>query len=80
LRVGRRKRRFDIIKGLGPKYGATLRKRWGRVVALLRARRRCPSCGSLAFKREAVGIWACLSCGYKMAGGAYTPHPTRRGG
>ena len=59
------------LKGLGQKYGASVRKKYSRVYRLLKKKRRCPECGSLKFKREVAGIWACPSCSYKVAGGAY---------
>ncbi|MBI2183330.1 MAG: 50S ribosomal protein L37 [Thaumarchaeota archaeon] len=59
------------LVGLGAKYGATVRKRYTRVMQTLHTKRRCPSCGSWKLKRQAVGIWTCRSCGYKVAGGAY---------
>ena len=60
------------LKGLSQKYGGTLRKRYTRVYRQLKAKRACPSCGSLKFKRIAVGIWGCRSCSYKIADAAYT--------
>ncbi|MBI4258442.1 MAG: 50S ribosomal protein L37 [Thaumarchaeota archaeon] len=59
------------LAGLRAKYGATVRKRYTRVMQTLKAKRRCPSCGSWNMKRQAVGIWTCSSCDYKVAGGAY---------
>ncbi|BBE41579.1 transposase [Conexivisphaera calida] len=61
------------LKGLGPKYGATLRKRYSAIQRVLKAKRACPRCGSHTFRRVAVGIWECERCGYKVAGGAYSP-------
>ena len=60
------------LKGLGQKYGATVRKRYSRVHRLLKAKRKCPSCGSLKFRRSAAGVWLCGKCGFKAAGGAYS--------
>ncbi|MCS7116462.1 MAG: 50S ribosomal protein L37 [Nitrososphaerota archaeon] len=59
------------LPGLGAKYGATLRKRYSKVIRLLKSKRRCPQCGSLRFKRIAIGIWGCPICNFKVAGGAY---------
>lgn len=59
------------IKGLGAKYGGTLRKRYARIYRTLKAARECPSCSSVKLKRQASGIWTCNSCGYVVAGGAY---------
>jgi large subunit ribosomal protein L37Ae len=60
-------------KGLGGRYGSTVRKRASKVLAVVRQRRQCPSCGSSRYKRPAAGIWACRKCGYTVAGGAYEP-------
>lgn len=68
--MGRRKAKKSF-KGLGAKYGASVRKRYTRVVSLLKQKRQCPSCGGWKFKRAAVGIWKCYTCEYTVAGGAY---------
>lgn len=65
------KRKTGSLIGLHAKYGATVRKRYTRVMETLKAKRRCPSCGSWKLRRESVGIWSCKSCSYKVAGGAY---------
>ncbi len=59
------------LKGLRQKYGIKHRKKFSAVLALLKEKRKCTQCGSLKFGREAVGIWACKKCGYKIAGTAY---------
>lgn len=66
-----RRRDKAALKGLSAKYGATVRKQYSRVYRTLKQKRRCPECGSLKFKRESAGIWACDICGFKVAGGAY---------
>lgn len=60
------------LRGLGAKYGATLRKRYTRVYRELKKKRSCPSCGSTSFTRDAVGIWSCPKCGFTATGGAYS--------
>ncbi|MGQ9781739.1 MAG: 50S ribosomal protein L37 [Nitrososphaeria archaeon] len=60
-------------KGLGARYGSTVRKRASKVWTALRQVRRCPSCGSKRFKRASAGLWSCSKCGYVVAGGAYEP-------
>lgn len=61
----------------GPRWrtrgGATLRKRWTRVVSTLRRRHKCPKCSAKKVKRLSVGIWRCRKCGFTFAGGAYQP-------
>ncbi|MDG6902188.1 MAG: transposase [Nitrososphaerota archaeon] len=61
----------ENIKGLGAKYGGTLRKRYARVFRTLKASRECPSCSSRRLARTSSGIWKCKSCGYTVAGGAF---------
>ena len=66
-----RKNKSTALKGHGVKFGATVRKRYGKVYRTLHKKRRCPSCGSLKFGRLAAGIWACPKCAFKVAAGAY---------
>jgi large subunit ribosomal protein L37Ae len=61
----------ENVRGLGAKYGGTLRKRYARVFRVLKATRECPSCSSLKLRRSSSGVWKCKSCGYTVAGGAY---------
>ncbi|MEM3437068.1 MAG: 50S ribosomal protein L37 [Nitrososphaerales archaeon] len=65
------------LKGLGAKYGSTLRKKYSRIFSILKMKRNCPKCGSWNLKRKSSGIWECKSCGLVIAGRAYdiTPPP-----
>jgi large subunit ribosomal protein L37Ae len=60
-------------RGLGVRYGSTVRKRYMKVMIELKKPHRCPQCGFNRVKRESVGIWKCKKCEYTYAGGAYTP-------
>jgi len=60
-------------RGLGPRYGATVRKRYIKVITELKKPHKCPNCGFVRVKRESVGIWKCTKCSFTFAGGAYTP-------
>jgi large subunit ribosomal protein L37Ae len=62
------------IKGLGAKYGGTLRK---RIFRELKAARECPSCSSMKLARTSSGVWKCKSCGYTVAGGAFELKPAK---
>ena len=66
-------RQKEGIRGLGAKYGGTLRKRYARIYRTQKSSRECPSCASKKLRRQASGIWKCNSCGYVLAGGAYEP-------
>jgi large subunit ribosomal protein L37Ae len=60
-------------RGLGVRYGSTVRKRYVKVVTELKKPHRCPSCGFVRVRRVSVGVWKCGKCSYTFAGGAYTP-------
>jgi large subunit ribosomal protein L37Ae len=60
-------------RGLGTRYGATVRKRYVKVITELKKPHRCPQCGFARVKRESVGVWKCKKCGYTFTGGAYMP-------
>ncbi len=65
-------RKKEAIRGLGAKFGGTLRKRYSRVFRTLKTARECPSCSSMRLARASSGVWKCKSCGYTVAGGAYS--------
>jgi len=71
--LGRKAKKVGHTRGLGPRYGSTVRKRYVRVTAGLKKAHKCPQCGFVRVKRESVGVWKCKKCGYTFAGGAYTP-------
>jgi len=60
-------------RGLGTRYGTTVRKRYIKVITELKKPHRCPQCGFARVKRESVGVWKCKKCGFTFTGGAYTP-------
>jgi large subunit ribosomal protein L37Ae len=60
-------------RGLGTRYGTTVRKRYVKVITELKKPHRCPQCGFARVKRESVGVWKCKKCGFTFTGGAYTP-------
>jgi large subunit ribosomal protein L37Ae len=60
-------------RGLGPRYGSTVRKRYAKVMVGFKGKHRCPQCGFAKVRRESVGVWRCRKCDYTFAGGAYMP-------
>jgi len=60
-------------RGLGPRYGSTVRKRYVKVIKDLKKPHRCPQCGFVRVRRVSVGVWSCKKCEYTFAGGAYMP-------
>jgi large subunit ribosomal protein L37Ae len=71
-RLGKMKK-VGPTRGLGPRYGSTVRKRYIKVITELKKAHRCPQCGFARVKRESVGVWKCKKCGFTFTGGAYTP-------
>lgn len=71
-RLGKMKK-VGPTRGLGPRYGSTVRKRYAKVITELKKAHRCPQCGFARVKRESVGVWKCKKCGFTFTGGAYTP-------
>jgi len=62
-----------MTRGLGSRYGATVRKRYVKVLSEMKKAHKCPQCGSESIRRESVGVWNCRKCGLTFTGGAYTP-------
>ncbi|MBT8172285.1 50S ribosomal protein L37ae [Candidatus Bathyarchaeota archaeon] len=71
--MGRKTKKVAMTRGLGTRYGATLRKRYIKVLTEVRRPHKCPQCSTAAVKRESVGVWNCKKCGVTFTGGAYTP-------
>ena len=68
-----RTKKVGPTRGLGPRYGSTVRKRYAKVIVELKKPHRCPQCGFMKVRRESVGVWKCKKCDYTFTGGAYTP-------
>ena len=58
----------------GSRYGLRTRKQLNKIEKSSRAKYVCPNCLKRTLKRTASGIWECRKCGFKMAGGAYSPY------
>ena len=71
--MGRNVKKVAMTRGFGARYGATLRKRYIKVVTEAKRTHKCPQCGAEAVKRVSVGVWNCRKCSVTFAGGAYTP-------
>ena len=60
-------------RGLGVRYGSTIRKRDAKVFIGMKKKHKCPQCGFMKVRRESIGVWKCKKCDFTFAGGAYTP-------
>lgn len=68
-----RTKKVGPTRGLGVRYGSTVRKRYIKVVTEMKKPHRCPQCGFTRVKRASVGVWKCEKCGFTFTGGAYVP-------
>jgi len=71
--VGKRMKKVGPTRGFGSRYGATVRKRYSKIVQEMRKPHPCPQCELQRVKRISVGIWKCRKCDFTFTGGAYTP-------
>ena len=73
MRMLGKMKKVGPTRGLGVRYGSTVRKRYARAIAGLKKKHRCPQCSFVKVKRVSVGVWKCRKCDYTFAGGAYMP-------
>jgi large subunit ribosomal protein L37Ae len=66
-------RKVGLAGGFGARYGTVTRRQYVAIVTGLRSKHECPRCKFQTVKRFSVGVWHCRKCGFKFAGGAYTP-------
>ena len=71
--MGRKTKKVAMTRGLGTRYGATVRKRYIKILHEAKKIHKCPQCGAEAVKRQSIGVWNCKKCDVTFAGGAYTP-------
>ena len=69
----RRTKKVGPTRGLGARYGSTVRKRYAKVISEMKKAHKCPQCSSEGIRRQSVGVWKCRKCGFTFTGGAYTP-------
>jgi len=66
-------KKIGLAGGFSARYGTVTRRQYVEIVTGLRGKHECPRCMFRTVKRWSVGVWLCRKCGYKFAGGAYTP-------
>ncbi len=55
----------------GVRYGLTVKQKVAAIEKKQKMKYECPSCHTVAVKREAKGIWSCSKCAHKFAGKAF---------
>ncbi len=66
-------KKLGIAATFGPRYGKKVRDTYRDVMKKQKALYICPKCGKKKVKRIGYALWECQACGYRFAGGAYTP-------
>ena len=64
--------KYGSVKRLGVRYGRKVKEKLGKVEKIMFNSTLCPYCRKTKMKRLAAGIWSCLRCNVKVAGGAYS--------
>tara|TARA_Y100000294_G_C8481742_1_gene307047 strand:+ start:77 stop:376 length:300 start_codon:yes stop_codon:yes gene_type:complete len=67
-----KKKSLGSVKKFGPRYGRTVKKKFGIIETEQRKLHECPYCSYDKVKRIAVGIWRCNKCKAKFSGKAYS--------
>lgn len=71
--MAKRTQKAGATAKFGARYGVSVRRNSGKLMAKKKALYTCPVCQYKKVKRQSVGIWACGKCGHTFAGGAWEP-------
>ena len=66
------KKVYGSVKRFGPRYGASLKQRYGKAEEEKRLSKKCPYCSYNKARRIAAGIWHCKKCKSKFTARAYS--------
>jgi large subunit ribosomal protein L37Ae len=68
-----RNKKAGSTASYGARYGVKIKKQMKRVKGMKQQKWTCPRCNMKKVKRLSAGIYECRKCGFKFAGGAYSP-------
>ena len=71
--MSKRTKKVGPVGRYQARYGVRSRTIIKNIELAQRTKQQCPSCGNKKVKRVSTGIWQCMKCGNKYAGGAYVP-------
>jgi large subunit ribosomal protein L37Ae len=66
-------KKVGLTGKFGVRYGKRIKVTYEKIERKQKQKYKCPSCKKLAVKRVSAGIWQCMRCKKKFAGGAYSP-------
>ncbi|MAG39337.1 50S ribosomal protein L37ae [Candidatus Woesearchaeota archaeon] len=67
-----KKATYGSVKRFGPRYGKTVKDKFGAIEQEQRKKHKCPYCHYERVRRVAIGIWLCGKCNTKFTSKAYT--------
>jgi large subunit ribosomal protein L37Ae len=66
-------KKVGLTGKFGPRYGRGVKVTYEEIEKKQKLKYACPYCKRLNVKRVSAGIWQCMKCQKKFAGGAYSP-------
>jgi len=66
-------KKVGLTGKFGPRYGRGVKVTYEEIEKKQKLKYKCPYCKRLTVKRVSAGIWQCMKCQKKFAGGAYSP-------
>jgi len=69
-------KKVGITGKFGARYGTSIRRKILEVEE--KKTKNCPYCNKSRLKRVAAGIWECMSCKNKFAGGTHIPQQVEK--
>jgi len=72
--MAKRTQKAGATARYGARYGVSVRRRVGAVIAKRSKKYTCPVCQYPKVTRKVSGIWECKKCSHKFTGGVWEPY------
>ncbi|MDI6825646.1 MAG: 50S ribosomal protein L37ae [Candidatus Aenigmarchaeota archaeon] len=66
-------KKVGLTGKFGSRYGRGVKIVYEKIERKQKLKYTCPNCKRTSVKRISAGIWQCMKCHTKFAGGAYSP-------
>tara|TARA_Y100000768_G_C23679350_1_gene541560 strand:+ start:294 stop:668 length:375 start_codon:yes stop_codon:yes gene_type:complete len=74
IKMAKRTQKAGATARYGARYGVSVRRRVGAVIAKRSKKYTCPVCQYPKVSRQVSGIWECKKCSHKFTGGVWEPY------